>query len=211
MRRGAGLLAAIAVIIGLIFLVKNLLKGTSGPARQMAKITIVPDTPPPPPPPPKEERKPEPPKETPKEVKIEQPEQEQPKEPPQAEQLKMEGEGSDTGVPGIAAGNVKQDYIGQPTGTGGSGGYAWYGGLLQQHVQQSLSRVQGLRSAEYRVVVRVWLGTDGRIDRADLSGTSGSAEIDERIKLALAELPPLRERPPEGMPQPVKLRVTSRI
>jgi len=57
-------------------------------ARQVAKITLLPDTPPPPPPPPPKEPPP-PQKDQPKEVKMEQPRQEAP--PQQAEQLKMEG------------------------------------------------------------------------------------------------------------------------
>src|SRR5438270_12676321 len=81
-------LAVVALVALLTIGLKSLMGGTSAPARQVAKIALLPDTPPPPPP--KEEPKKEPPKEEPKQ----QIQQEQPKPqlaPPAAAPLKMEG------------------------------------------------------------------------------------------------------------------------
>jgi protein TonB len=174
---------------------------------------MVPDTPPPPPPP-KEERRPEPPKESPKEIKLEQPKQEPPPQPQQAEQLKMEGAGSDTGLAGVAAGAVQQEYSGQKiggTGAGGSHRFAWFESAIERSIQQALQRNSRLRGVDYRVVVQVWLSPEGAISRTDLNGSTGNRETDEQIRLALAEMQPLRDKVPDGLPQPIKLRVTSRL
>lgn len=194
----------LVVVTGFVLVARELSAPTKPQQRQTAKIRIVPDTPPPPPPP-KEEKRPEPPKDV-KEVKVEQP-KEQPPAP--SEQLKMEGEGSDKGIAGIAAGTVSKDYVGQPAGAGNR--FAWYGDLLLQEVKQLLAKNPKLRVGEYRVVVSLWLTPEGRVSRAELSGSSGSGDIDALLKASLAEMPPLRERPPEGLPWPIKLRVTSRL
>jgi len=92
------------------------------PKRQVAKISILPDTPPPPPPPPKEEKKPEPLKDEPKQVMRE--EQIKPAEAPKpAEALKMEGAAGD-GPSAFAAGSVAKDYAGGAPMTGGNSGPA---------------------------------------------------------------------------------------
>lgn len=203
-RRGGFAALAVLVLGGIVLVARELAAPTKAQQRQMAKIRIVPDTPPPPPPP-KEERKPEQPKDV-KEVKVEQP-KEQPPAP--SEQLKMEGEGSDKGIAGIAAGTVSKDYAGQAAGAGNR--FAWYGDLLLQEVKQLLAKNPKLRVGEYRVVVNVWITPDGHVSRTELAGSSGSGDIDALLRASLAEMPPLRERPPEGLPWPIRLRVTSRL
>jgi len=203
-KRGGGGALLVLTLIGVWFLAKELAHPTGSQLKHMAKIRIVPETPPPPPPVP--EKKPEPPKEI-KETKLEPPKEQQPK-PQEAEPLKMEGQGSDKGLAGLAAGTVRNDYIGQKLGDGSR--FAAYLGLVQQELNRALQKVDKLRSADYRVVVRVWLSSEGAITRADLVTSAGSAELDDRLRAILAQLPPLRERPPEDMPQPVKVRLTSR-
>lgn len=201
-KRGGGSAMIVLAIAGIWFLAKNLATPMSAPQKQMAKIRIVPETPPPPPP--KEEKRPEP-KEV-KENKVEQ-QKEQPK-PMEAEALKMEGQGSDRGLAGVAAGSVSNDYIGQKIGDGNR--YASYLGLIQIELNRALQKIEKLRTAEYRVIVRVWLSPDGTVTKAELASSSGNPDVDERLRSALAQLPPLREQPPEGMPQPVRVRLTSR-
>ena len=84
------------------------------PRRQVAKISILPDTPPPPPPPPKEEKKPEPPKDEPKQVMREE-QVKQVEAPKPAEAIKMEGAAGD-GPSAFAAGSVNRDYAGGAPG-----------------------------------------------------------------------------------------------
>ena len=203
-KRGGGVALLILVLAGVAFLAKELSAPSSAQQKKMAKIRIVPDTPPPPPP--KEEKKPEPPKEV-KENKLEPP-KEQPPTPQEAEQLKMEGQGSDNGLAGLAAGTVRSDYIGQKLGEGNR--FSGYLGLVQQELNRALQKIEKLRTADYRVIVRLWITPDGTVSRAELASSSGSQELDERLQKILAQLPPLRERPPADMPQPVKVRLTSR-
>jgi TonB family protein len=104
---------------------------------------------------------------------------------------------------------VSKDYVGQPAGGGNR--FAWYGDLLLQEVKQLLAKNPKLRVGEYRVVVSVWITPEGRVSRTELAGSSGNGDIDALLRASLAELPPLRERPPEGLPWPIRLRVTSRL
>lgn len=215
-KRLGGAVFVSAALAGMWFLVKNLAKPTTGPARQVAKITIVPNTPPPPPPP-KDEKHPEPPKESPKEVKIEQPKQEQPPQPQQAEQLKMEGQGSDTGLAGLAAGAVSQEYAGQKIGGDGTPGgasnrmqFSVFTNALQRHLQEQLARNRKLRDADYRMVVKVWLDRVGVIERVEVANSSGNREMDEAIRTALADISAMRQAPPDDLPQPVRVRIANR-
>ena len=60
--RGLVAIVVVALIAGLTLWLKAMMGTPTAAKRQVAKISILPDTPPPPPPPPKVERKPEPPK-----------------------------------------------------------------------------------------------------------------------------------------------------
>jgi periplasmic protein TonB len=201
-KRGGGAVLMLLLVVGIWFVAKTLSAPSTPHQRQIAKIRIVPDTPPPPPPP--KEEKPQP-KEV-KETKIEQP-KDQPK-PMEAEPLKMEGQGSDKGLAGVAAGTVSSDYIGQKLGDGNR--YARYMATIQLELNRALQKVDKLRSADYRVIVHLWLNPDGTVTKAELADSTGNADLDERMRKVLAQLPPMRERPPEDMPQPVRVRLTSR-
>lgn len=212
-RRVGLFVVVVLVLLGIYLLARQLMRPVPHNAKQTAKITIVPDTPPPPPPPPKEEKKPEPPKESPKEVKLEQPKQEQQPKPQESEQIKMEGPGSDNGIAGVAAGAVEKDYAGQKIGGDGSGGgadrFGYFRGTVQAHIQRALQRDVRLKGKEYRVVVRFWFNHDGSL-RAELADSTGDDSLDGQLRAALTALPPLAEAPPEGLPQPARVRLTSR-
>lgn len=217
LKRIGGAVLVVAAVAGGWFVVKDLIKPTKAPARQVARITIVPDTPPPPPPPPKEEKRPEPPKESPKEVKIEQPKQEQQPQPQQAEQLKMEGQGSDSGLAGLASGTVNQEYAGQKIGGDGTVGggpnrlqYSVFTNALQRHLQEQLARNRKLRDADYRMVVKVWLGKGGNIERVEIANSTGNPDMDDTIRMALADVAAIRQSPPDDLPQPVRVRIANR-
>lgn len=199
----------LAVGAGVVWLGRGLSTPAGPQQRQMAKIRIVPDTPPPPPPPQKEEKRPEPPKDA-REARVEQPREPTPQQEP--EQLKMEGPGSADGLAGVAAGTVNNEYSGQVIGGGNGGGsrFAWFKGVLQSQIQSALQRNEDLRKNDFRIVVRIWLSADGSVSRSELVGSTGDREVDNRVRTALAQLPPLSERPPEGLPQPVTMRLISR-
>jgi periplasmic protein TonB len=219
-RVGLGLVV-LAIVGGLVWIVRGLASGVDAPKRQVATIRIVPDTPPPPPPPKKEEDKPpEPPKQQPKEIKLEQP---KPAEAPkqQAEQLKMEGPASDA-PGGIAAGTVTQDYSGQPVTLGPSGGGGFGSGIgraafaayqleLQALIQERLATLKQLKQKDYRTPALVRLDEQQRVLGVSLVASTGSDEIDrlilDEIRKVLATRPP-----PASTPyQDFTIRISNRM
>lgn len=200
--RGLGAIALTAVVVGAAAVVKDIVSSSTAPTRQVAKISLLPDTPPPPPPPPKEE-KPEEPKEQ-KQVQ-ETPKQQEAPQP--SEQLKMEGQGSDSGLAGLQAGTVLKEYKGD---IGALPAYVSYGGLVQREIQQFLQKTPKLRGVDYKVTVRVWLSPSGEVTRVEIAGTTGNGDVDEALKSSLASLPALKDPPPADMPLPIRLRLTSR-
>ncbi|NJD06804.1 MAG: TonB family protein, partial [Methylococcaceae bacterium] len=68
------------------------------------------------------------------------------------------------------------------------------------------------RKAGYTVVLEVWIGADGRVNRAELVSGSGRVEVDQAIRSALPRLRAgVGKAPPEAMPQPVRIRLNSRL
>lgn len=206
------IIVALATVIGLLgYMMKSLFSGSAPHKKAVTTIKLLPDTPPPPPPPPKEPPK-EQPKDQPKEVKeVPQP---KPEETPPAEVLKMEGAAGDGPSP-FAAGTVNNEYQGGDVGTKIGGGvnkyqFAYYTGLIKSQIEDALAKDKVLASGAYKVVVKVWIATSGRIQRYELVGSSGNAGTDALIRTALDGMPPLSEPPPSDMPQPVKLRVVAR-
>lgn len=172
----------------------------------------------PPPPPPKPQEKPKEPELKKEEVKLPDPEPE-PKaadaEPPPAQDLGIDaqgGAGSDGfGLQGRPGGRDITTIGGTGDGTGlGRAQYAFYGGLVQSHLQEALGRDRRLRSVDYRATVRVWFAADGRIQRVELVDGSGDATVDAALRQTIAEAAPMKQPPPPEMPQPVRLQVTSR-
>jgi protein TonB len=205
---------AIALIVLLVlgsigYGIKSLMSGSNDPrTKPKTTIKLLPDTPPPPPPPkepPKEQLK-----EQPKEIKVEQP---KPAEAPPAENLKMEGAAGDGPSP-FAAGAVSNEYKGGDVNTIGGGvnknQFAWYTGLIKDKMEEAIAKDKDLASGSYKVIVKVWVAANGRIQKYELVSSTGDAQKDLLVKKALDDMPPFSEGPPGDMPQPVKLKVTSR-
>lgn len=76
--------------------------------------------------------------------------------------------------------------------------------------QDALAREQALKDKTYRVVVKVWIDTSGKVARIALIDKTGDSKVDELLEDVLQNLKALREGPPADMPQPLKIRVTSR-
>lgn len=193
--------------------------------RVVQEISLL--KPPPPPPPPKvEPPKLEPPKMELRE-KLQTPEPDQPtekaaNEPPPGPALGLDaagGAGSDSF--GLAARKGGADLIGGAGVGAGSGTivgggvpastrFAWYGALVQESIQDAVSRDKTLGTADYRVQVHVWINGSGVVSRVELVGSTGDATLDGALQQALRNLRPLREGAPGDMPQPIKLRITAR-
>lgn len=205
-----GVVLAIAIAVAVYFL-KDLFEKPVQTKKQVQQITVIQPPPPPPPPPPEQ---PPPPPEV-KEEKIEEPEPEPEPEPPEAEappaqDLGVDAEGS--------AGSDGFGLVGRKGGRGllgGGGGNAiiWYGGQVKRGLEDEL---QGLladtpaHKASYSVIVKIWIGADGRMSRAEMDGSSGKSDVDQALRDALPRLRLSLQPPPENMPQPLKIRVSSR-
>jgi protein TonB len=206
MRWGGVALGLVAALLIALWL-KDMLT-PNGPLQKMKvqQITLV--KPPPPPPPPPEEKPPEP--EIKEDVKLDQP---QPTpEPQQAQDAPAPlnvGEGAEGG---IDVGGSR----GTPTLSGSGGGNPWgrYDALLNEAAssafQQALAREKALKDKNYKVIVKIWIDASGKVSRTALVESTGDARADEVLREALNGMRALREAPPADMPQPVKIRVTSR-
>lgn len=199
-----GLVAAVLIALWL----KDLLT-PKGPVQKMKvqQITLV--RPPPPPPPPPEQKPPEP--EIKEEVKLDEP-QPTPDEPQQADAPPPDGiaEGPEGGMATDIARGVPM-----LPGSGGRGNpWAWYDALVNDAVnsavQTALSREKALKNKNYKVIVKLWIDGSGQVTRAALVDSTGDARADEVLKEALKGMRALRDSPPAEMPQPMKIRVTSR-
>jgi len=208
-------LGGVLVLVVLGLLVYSLVGGKSKPTKPAPKISLIPTTPPPPPPPPKEEKKPEPPKEQ-KEVKeMPAPPKDAPPAPP-SQELKMDGPAGD-GPSAFSAGKITSDDIsnvGKGTGapaapaTGLFSPFGGYANQLKSEIQRLLQRNKDLRTQSYRIEVRVWLAKDGSLQRHELVGSTGDAELDTLISQTLAATKAFSQ-PPERMPQPIRLRINT--
>lgn len=207
-----GILLSILVAVAVYVLKDRFQKGPQT-KRVVQQITVLP---PPPPPPPPEIKPPEPEI---KQEKIEEPEPEQEPEPapeqaeePPGEQLGVEGQGS-AGADGfgLAARQGGRSLLG---GTAGSA-VLWYGGQVRQYLDEALYPLleeTPARQLAYSVMVDVWIGADGHLSRVELAHDSGHAEVDQALRTALAKLHlTVPKPPPENMPQPIRIRLHSRL
>jgi periplasmic protein TonB len=201
-------------ILVAVYLLKDKFQKPPQTKKIVQQVTMI--QPPPPPPPPPEQKPPEPEVE---EAKIEEPEPEQEPEPapeesnePPAEELGLDADGS-AGADGFGLAARK----GGRSILGGSGGSSiiWYGGQIKRLVEDGLHNLLSETDAiktDYVVVVSVWIGQDGQVTRSELSSSSGKPDVDTALRTALTKLRlALGKAPPENMPQPVKIRLTSKV
>lgn len=214
-------LAGLLLVGALAWWLKGQLSQPAEPKRQMARITILPDTPPPPPPPPREEPKPTPradDKPPPPDVAP------KPQQAPAPENapLKMEG-AAGTGDSPFAAGTVRNDYQGGPPSLGASapaGGGAsvvdraqqrLYAQSARQLLQPEIERALRADAVELVASFALWVDADGAIRRAEVL-PSGNPQHDTDLRTALDDtrrtlkLP----QPPAALAQPMRFRLTVR-
>jgi protein TonB len=202
-----------ALIIGGIiwFIVDMLNTNVTKPKKNVQFVSLVP--PPPPPPPPEVEQPPEP--EIEEKVEIPEPEQ-APEDMPEAlsddlpsgDDLGLDADGGAGGDAfGLLARKGGRDFLAGSS----SGKFSLYTSALQDDIQIRLSEIEDVRKKRYTTIVKIWIARDGRIEEVELLESTGDKETDKQLQMALAELGQLEEAPPQDMPQPIKLRITSRL
>jgi hypothetical protein len=82
-----------------------------------------------------------------------------------------------------------------------------YTGLIALGLQRALRRNAKTRAGDYMVDARLWIGNDGAVLRAELTGTSGDKSRDDAIFLTLKQFVVSRE-PPLDFPKPVTVSIT---
>lgn len=207
----------IGVAVGGYFLFQSLMSQKAPPPKKdfIQEIEFVaPPPPPPPPPPPEVEEEPEP------EEPEPEPEEPEPEPEPEPEadsaddstdealdNLEMDGPAGDGDGFGIKKGKPKCT-IGCGKGKGGSKSFER---KLKQGINQILEENEALRKLTYQVVVKLWLDPAGRIERTELVGSTGNSETDQALQLALAPGKSTGVFPGDDLPQPIKMKINSRL
>lgn len=199
-----------SVAVAMVWLINDvMLTDNPGSRKSIQHVTLLTPPPPPPPPPKLEEPPPEP--EVEDTVDIPEPEtmEELPElpgdEPPPGDLLGLDAEGG--------AGGDSFGLIGRKGGRSlldGAGSHMWYRKHIQEDLHSVLHEVEEIRKHNYSVVARLWIDPTGAIERAELQQGSGSPDLDETIRRTLLTAH-LAKAPPEGLPQPVRVRITSRL
>jgi protein TonB len=201
----AGILVTTTVGAAAVYYIQNFI--TSPPPQPKKVIQQVQLIRPPPPPP--QEKPPDPPKQ--EEEKISEPEQPTPEtpsdEPPPSDQLGLDAEGG--------AGGDSFGLVGHKGGRDllASGGdrFAWYAGVLKDDLLSFLSDHPDIRQRAYSVNIRLWLDGKGAVTRVTLSSSTGDNALDRELQKLLGSLDKVAEAPPADMPQPVQIRLVSRL
>jgi periplasmic protein TonB len=94
-------------------------------------------------------------------------------------------------------------------GTNGSA-YTWYANLLKTAILEKLQGLKAARSGTYSVSVKAWTRPDGSIEKIRLAQSTGDRDRDRAIEAELATIVRLSQSPPDGLPQPMSLRLVSR-
>ena len=187
---GGGVVLVVAVAV--VLLIRSFIADSDEPKKhRVQQISLV--KPPEPPPPPPEEKPPEPKEEIPQEKPPEQPVQSD--QPP-------------PGIGGAGYGNGDTSFGGGGGWMGGAGRFGFYLSGVQQGIHDELNRNEKLRKSEYKIEVALWIGKNGVVNRFELLGSSGDKELDALMKKALSGA--RFEEPPSDIPQPIRLRISSR-
>jgi protein TonB len=162
-----------------------------------------------PPPPPPEAAPPPPPPEVEDKVNVPdpQPTPDAPSDQPPPGLLGLDSEGVAGGDGfGLAAHRGGRDLL-----ASGGDRFAWYSGMLKQDLLSLLGDNRDIRARAYSVNVRLWLDAKGAVTRFALASSTGDREVDRRLNDLLASMERVAEAPPDGLPQPVQIRIVSRL
>jgi type IV secretory pathway VirB10-like protein len=207
---------ALVAVAALALWLRGMLSAPAAPRKQMARITVLPDTPPPPPPP-KLEKPPEA-KEQPKQVMREEAPQPVDAPKPADAPIKMDGPAGD-GPSAFAAGAVNKEYQGAAPVVGSGGGTRtaadrsqarFYASNARQTLTEELDRRYTGDATALTAEFSLWVAADGSLQRYELKAT-GDARRDAELRAALDQaVAAVRLAPPPEMTQPLRFRLNIR-
>jgi TonB family protein len=117
----------------------------------------------------------------------------------------------DTGLVARVAGEDAITITAEPGHAAGpdrSGARNYYG-VIQDGMRRAFCADPQVKPGAYRISVRLWIGADGALTRAQLLGSSGDATLDQRIAVVLARVS-FAAPPPENFAQPVSMVIEPR-
>jgi len=203
----------LVIVVGLIAFLRVQLQESDPRMDRLGQRVRLIDPPPPPPPKKIEEKPPE--AVVRQEVKIEKAEPDEGDDKPAVDdRLGLDAEGGDGADGfGLAAKKGGKDLLTTARIGGGDGvrGFGLYAAQIERFLQRVLSKDQDLRKSSYTATVSLWLDSMGHLDRYQLTRSSGDPTIDAHLSQILAGLEDLGLPPPHDLPQPVRLRISSRL
>lgn len=207
-----GALVVVVVTIGMVTFIRGMLdESPKAPKKTVQQITFIK---PPPPPPPELEKPPEP--ELEEKVEVPEPEavDDAPEpvagdEPPAGDLLGLDADGG-LGADGfgLLAKKGGRSFIGSGDNISK---YAWYTSTVQRDIHDALSGNKNIRADHYEVTIKLWLAEDGSVTRFEIVESTANPQLENKLRMAFADLEKLSERPPSDIPQPIKLRITSKL
>lgn len=207
--QAAGGVVVIALLGGLLWFINNMLNAAPQSGRKSPQLITLLQPPPPQPPPPKVEEPPPEPEVV--EDKTPDPEPQESEQAaddlPAGDDLGLDAEG---GAGGDAFGLVGKKGARDLIGGNSVSRLAWYNRILERDLQDQLAETPCTRARSYRAEWKLWLHPDGKVERIELSGSSGNSETDDCLRTASRSVRLISERPPEEARNPVKIKITSR-
>ncbi len=190
--------ALILLGIGAVYAIVHYFLSTPAPQMKQVvqQISLLP------PPPPQIEQPPQP--EIKEQVNIPEPQPVMQDDAPPPGDLGVDADGNGTDGFQLRARKGGRDLL------GAGGPFAWYTSRIEDSIKKVLSANKKTRYANYILLIKLWLKQDGSVERFELADSTGDADVDQSIKLALAKVEPLGSELPADLKQPVRLRITSR-
>ena len=83
--------------------------------------------------------------------------------------------------------------------------------MLKDDILRRLSENKRVRANRYAVNVRLWIDRSGAVERVALASSTGDPQLDGELERALDGIDRIAQAPPADLPQPVRLRIVSRM
>lgn len=205
-----GVVVVVGVGVGVTWMINAFMDAEpSVQKKKVQQITLLKPPPPPPPPPPKIE-KPPPPR---VQDDVDMPEPEVAEELPEiADEMPA---GNDLGLDAEGGAGDSFGLIGKKGGrsllSGAGDPFVMFASQLQRQIEDALLESGKTRKKAYSVIARIWVSDGGAVVKAELASSTGAADIDESIIDVIHNVTFSNGNPPEGMRQPIKFRITSRL